>query len=276
MIMRLGRQSITAPPPGGQPAALDVAGLRSGYGRLTVLHDVDLHVAPGEAVGLFGPNGAGKTTLLATIAGLLPTQGGTITVDGTPLHGLPAHARVARGVALVPEGRQVIGGLTVRANLDVMMLVRGRLTHDAEHQRRLDEVLEMFPSVRGRLKMQASSLSGGEQQMLAIARALMCRPSVLLLDEPSQGLAPTVVEDLARRLTQVKGTTTIVLVEQSENVLLGLVDRRLRMRLGRMESATAKPGADVARPGTVPTAPGVSDAAGTGRAANRTASERST
>jgi branched-chain amino acid transport system ATP-binding protein len=249
MTMGSERQPMAAPPgaavppgarwaAGGQAKRLDVDGLRSGYGRLTVLHDVDLHVEAGEALGVFGPNGAGKTTLLATIAGLLPTQSGTIVVGGTSLQRVAAHARVARGVVLVPEGRQVIGSLSVGANLDVMMLVRGRLTHDVEHRRRREEVLEMFPALRARLRVGASSLSGGEQQMLAIARALMCRPSVLLLDEPSQGLAPTVVELLADRLSQVKGTVTMVLVEQTENALLALADRRARMRMGRLEPAT--------------------------------------
>lgn len=232
--------AVDAGASGRQAKRLDVSSLRSGYGRLTVLHDVDLHVAAGETLGVFGPNGAGKTTLLTTIAGLLPKQGGSIAVDGHPIDGVPAHDRVARGVALVPEGRQVIGSLSVRANLDVMMMMRGRYAQDAEHQRRIDEVLELFPSLRARLKVDASSLSGGEQQMLAIARALMCRPSVLLLDEPSQGLAPTVVEDLAGRLGQVKGTATMVLVEQSENALLDLVDRRVRLRLGRVEPAATQ------------------------------------
>jgi len=221
------------------PARLEVRDLHSGYGRLTVIHGVNLDVAPGEALGILGPNGAGKTTLITTVAGLLPVQAGTIELDGERIDAAPAHQRVAKGLALVPEGRQVIGSLSVKANLDVMLLARGRITHDPEHQARVAEMLEMFPSLGERLKLNATSLSGGEQQMLAIARALMCNPALLLLDEPSQGLAPTVVEELAERLAQIKGTVTMVLVEQSENVLLDVVDRRLRLRMGRVEGPAA-------------------------------------
>lgn len=219
-----------------KPARLEVAGLESGYAKVTILRDISFSVEPGEALGLHGHNGAGKSTLLKTIAGALPLQAGGIFLDGQPVGTLPAYLRVRRGIALVPEGRQIIGSLSVKANLSVMLLARNRFTHDYRHNERMFEILEMFPSLARRLKLAGGSLSGGEQQMLAIARALMIRPSVLLLDEPSQGLSPMAVDDLAGRLHKLKGRVTIILAEQSELLLDSVVDRRIGLRLGELET----------------------------------------
>jgi branched-chain amino acid transport system ATP-binding protein len=223
------------------PAPLRINGLTGGYGRLTVLHDVSLEVAAGQALGIHGPNGAGKSTLLKIVAGALPAQAGSVELGGQRLDGLPSHRRVRRGLALVPEGRQVIGSISVQANLDMMVLARGRLALDAEHRKRCGRVLELFPALQRRLEVPAGSLSGGEQQMLAIGRALMCAPAVMLLDEPSQGLAPAIVAELGEILRSLKGEMTIVLVEQSEHLLAGVSDVRHRLRMGRIEDDVATP-----------------------------------
>lgn len=216
------------------PKAISLQGLRSGYGRITVLHDVGFEVRPGEAVGVAGPNGAGKTTMLKTIAGSLPAQQGTILLDDAPVERLAAHRRVALGIALVPEGRQVIGSLTVQANLDVTVFARGRMRPDEEHRRRMQDVLRLFPRISERLAVRASSLSGGEQQMLAIGRALMSKPSVLLLDEPTQGLAAGVVAEVIASLQRLKGLVTMIVVEQNQEVIDAVADRTLELKLGRL------------------------------------------
>lgn len=218
----------------GARKGLTVESLRAGYGSLTILHDVSFEVAAGECVGIRGPNGAGKTTLLKAIAGVLETQSGTVRLGETAIHEYAAHRRVAGGLALVPEGRQIIGSLSVQGNLDITMLSRRRARRDEEHQRRLREVFELFPILRERLSQTGSSLSGGQQQMLAIGRAMMTRPDVLLLDEPSQGLAEVVVEEVAAALRLLRGRVTIVLVEQHEQMLAAVADRVLALRVGRM------------------------------------------
>lgn len=215
-------------------ARLRVAELTAGYGRVTVLHDVSLVVEPGELLGIAGANGAGKTTLLNAVAGSLARCNGMVAIDEERLDRLPAYRRVSRGLALVPEGRQIIGSISVLANLDVTVMARGKLRIDAAHRVRRGEVLELFPRLEERLSVPGSVLSGGEQQMLAIARALMTSPKVLLLDEPSQGLAPAVVEVMVEALARLKGAMTIVLVEQNRRVLEALADRILELRLGRL------------------------------------------
>jgi branched-chain amino acid transport system ATP-binding protein len=226
---------------GVQPGALSVAGLCSGYGRVTVLHGVGFDLAPGTVLGISGPNGAGKSTLLKTVAGVLTATSGDVTLDGSSLLGQRPHRRVAAGLALVPEGRQVIGSLSVESNLAMTLMARRRLRPDAEHQRRLDEVLGLFPRLRERLGLPATMLSGGEQQMLAIARALMTAPRVLLLDEPSQGLAVNVVGDVVEALRSLKGRLSMVIVEQNLDVLDALADERLSLRLGRIHGGSPQP-----------------------------------
>lgn len=215
-------------------ALLHVQDLHAGYGSVTVLHGVSLTCEPGEVLGLTGPNGAGKSTLLNTLAGLIDPGSGSITLERAELRGRPPHRRVRDGLALVPEGRQVIGTLSVRCNLDVTVMARGRLRLDAEHGERLAAVLELFPRLQERLKVPASALSGGEQQMLAIARALMTRPRLLLLDEPSQGLAANVVELVVEALQKLQGSMSMVIVEQNYDLLDALGARRLQMSLGRV------------------------------------------
>lgn len=218
---------------GSTGAALTVTNLSAGYGKVVVLRGVSFQARPGEALGIAGPNGAGKTTLLNALAGLNRCDG-ELTLDGTSLQGAPAHRRVRQGLALIPEGRQVIGSLSVRTNLDLTAMARGKLRLDSEHELRRARVLEMFPRLAERLDALGSVLSGGEQQMLAIARALMLRPKVLMLDEPSQGLAPRMVASVVETLAQLKGSMTIVLVEQNPDILTALADRTLTLNLGQL------------------------------------------
>lgn len=215
------------------PAGLQVDDLHSGYGPVTVLHGVSFECRPGEVLGISGPNGAGKSTLLNTLAGLIEPSRGTIRLDETEMCGRASHHRVRDGLALVPEGRQVIGSLTVRRNLDVTVMARGKMRTDAEHARRLQEVLELFPRLGERMDVSAAQLSGGEQQMLAIGRALMTAPRVLLLDEPTQGLAANVVTLVIEALLKLRGSMSMVIVEQNTDLLDELDNGRLQMSLGR-------------------------------------------
>jgi len=217
----------------------------SGYGSLMVLHGLTFEVRAGEAVGIVGPNGAGKSTLLKTIAGALPAARGSIAFDGTAIERTGAARRVARGIALVPEGRQIIRDLTVAGNLDVTLLGRRRITRDREHRERLESVYALFPRLAERRRVRGGELSGGEQQMLAIGRALMCRPRLLLLDEPSLGLAAGVVTQLIEVLDGIRHQVTLVVAEHSTAVLDGLTSRRIEIRMGRLWPA---PTAGAARP----------------------------
>lgn len=214
--------------------SLSVRNLTAGYGRVQVLHGIDLDVRRGEVLGIGGPNGAGKTTLLYAIAGLNTTCKAEVTVGGSRVDKLHPHQRVRKGLALVPEGRQVIGSLSVRANLDVTVMVRGRWRRDDEHRRRLERVAALFPQLEDRWDVPSGALSGGEQQMLAIGRALMTNPDVMMLDEPSQGLAPSVVDCLVDSLGELKGTVTLVIVEHNELLLGALADRRVALKFGRL------------------------------------------
>jgi len=212
---------------------LCVEGLSGGYGRLTVFRDVSFSVGPNEVIGILGPNGAGKTTLLKTLMGLLPAHGGEVRVDGAEFGALPAFRRARRGLALVPEGRQILAGLTVAENLE---LSRSAGIDAAEYQRGLDEVYALFPRLKERRNQAGGSLSGGEQQMLAIGRALLLKPRVLMLDEPTQGLAPVVVGQVRDALLALKGHFAIVVVEQNTAFLQELADRVLSMDGGRLNS----------------------------------------
>ncbi len=210
--------------------ALGVGALITGYGAEPVLHGIDLRVRRGEAVALLGANGAGKSTLMKAIAGLhRPVQGG-IHFDGAALHGLGAEQVVARGVVLVPEGRQVFPELSVLDNIRL-----GAFLRPEDREARVQEQLERFPRLRERLHQRAGLLSGGEQQMLAIARALMSRPRVLLLDEPSLGLAPKVIAELFAALDRLRREgMTLLLVDQMAGLALALADRAYVMEGGRI------------------------------------------
>jgi branched-chain amino acid transport system ATP-binding protein len=194
-------------------AALSVAGLGAGYGRFDVIRDLDLHVAPGEAVGLVGPNGAGKTTVLRAVMGMIKHRRGTIRVGETDVSSLPTH-RIARGhAALVPEGRRLFSELSVEDNL----LLGGMNLRDAARtQELLASVFALFPVLERYRERPSTALSGGEQQMVAVARGLISRPDVLIVDEPALGLAPSLVDEVYTRLTELATSTgiTIVLLEQ--------------------------------------------------------------
>ena len=215
---------------------LAIENIHAGYGRVRVLHDVTLSLASGEAIGVLGPNGAGKTTLLRTIAGLCTVYDGSVVFDGKALDGLPGHARASLGLAHVPEGRRIWPSLTVEENL---LIGAWRLT-PAERKREvsalLDSVIDLFPRLKERFRARAGVLSGGEQQMLAIGRALMSKPSVILVDEPSIGLAPIMVEAVMgalHRLRQQKNLA-IMLVEQRTQEILDLCDRVYILNRGRL------------------------------------------
>ena len=207
---------------------LDVVGLHSRYGRIPALAGVDLTVAAGELVALVGANGAGKTTLLRAISGVQPVSGGQIRFDRQDLAQLSARQRVQLGVVQVPEGRQVFGPLSVQDNLLLGAFARGSRAS-------LEPVLAMFPALARKRGEAAGTLSGGQQQMLAIARALMAAPKLLLLDEPSMGLAPRLVAEIFAHIAALKALgTTILLVDQNARAALAVADRGYVMETGRV------------------------------------------
>lgn len=204
-------------------ALLEVDTINVSYGPVRALREVSLHVDAGEMIALIGANGAGKSTTLRTISGMLAPTHGTITFDDEPVHGLPAHAMVGRGVAHVPEGRELFAGLTVDENLRLgFAAARDRGDFDTLRS----HVMDYFPILRERAGQAAGTLSGGEQQMLVVARALMSRPRLLLVDELSLGLAPKIVQQLFEilRVVNTQGTA-VVLVEQFVHMALGNTDR---------------------------------------------------
>ena len=203
---------------------LELEGVRSGYGRIEVLHGIDLAVPEGSVVAVLGPNGVGKTTLLRVISGTLPVHEGSVRLDGRRINSLTPYQRATRGVTLIPEGRGVFPGLSVKENLDVAARA-ARDVDQAWRDQQLDEVVRTFPRLAERSLQRASTLSGGEQQMLALTRAFLARPRVLLLDEISMGLAPIIVEELFHNVARLKGQgQTIVLVEQYLTYALELAD----------------------------------------------------
>ena len=214
-------------------ALLELRKVTSCYGMLPVLHDVDLDIRRGEIVALIGANGAGKTSTLRVISGLLPLASGRITFGGTPLHGLDPAAIVSAGVVHVPEGRRIFTELTVAENLAI-----GSYLHHRERdagRRRLAEVLRRFPILEGRARQPGGTLSGGEQQMLAIARGLMARPKLLLLDEPSMGLAPLMVQAVFDIIREINAEgTTILLVEQNARLALRFAQRGYVLESGQL------------------------------------------
>lgn len=210
---------------------LEVHQLVAGYGKSEVLHGVSLEVAAGEIVTMVGANGAGKSTLLRSIFGLTDIHSGTIKFKGMPITGLPPHAITAHGLALVPQERNVFPSLTVRENLEM-----GGFTVDrAALEERIERVFERFPRLRERQHQKAGTLSGGERQMLAIGRGLMTSPELLMLDEPSLGLAPKVVEALFEQIRLIhQSGTTVFLVEQNARRALAIADRAYVLELGRI------------------------------------------
>ncbi len=201
-------------------SVLEVEGLTVGYGRIEAVHGVSFRAEPGTLVTLVGVNGAGKTSILAAVAGLIRPRGGTVRLGGRDITRVPAHRLVADGLVLVPEGREILATMTVAENLRL-----GAWHRAAGAAERADELYQRFPVLAERRDLPAGTLSGGEQQMLAIGRALMAEPAVLLLDEPSMGLAPKIVDEVFDVITQIKESgTTVVLVEQNARRALRAAD----------------------------------------------------
>ena len=208
---------------------LSIENLTSGYGRIEVLHGVSIEVRAGEIATLVGANGAGKTTLLRAISGVQPITAGSIRYEGEPIHKLPSHVRVKLGITQVPEGRQLFAPLSVEDNLKL-----GAWPHRAtDLASQLARTYALFPMLDAMRKMPAAVLSGGQQQMLAIGRALMARPRLLLLDEPSMGLAPMLVDQILNTIRELKRDgLTILLVEQNARAALAIADRAYVLETG--------------------------------------------
>jgi branched-chain amino acid transport system ATP-binding protein len=217
---------------------LTVTGLEAGYGPLKVLRNISLTVPPGKLVALLGSNGAGKTTTMKAISGIHPPTGGSVVFDGIAIEREPSHRIFARGIALVPQGRELFPEMSVEENLELGALSR---VHGAEVAHRMSAVFDQFPRLRERRGQRAGTLSGGEQQMLATGRALMSRPSLLLLDEPTTGLAPIIVQELARMCRDLKAAgQTILLVEQNIRMALSVADYIYVLRNGMIVKEASK------------------------------------
>lgn len=211
-------------------ALLDVRGMTVAYGNVTAVRDVNLSVAAGSVVALLGPNGAGKSSILQAVAGLAPVRSGSVHFDGEPITGMEAHRVARRSLRLVPEGRALFPELTVDENLQVGA---GGRTKSEDYLASRQRVFETFPVLADRPAQRAGTLSGGEQQMLAIARALISNPRMVLLDEPSMGLAPRIVSDIMRVLSRLRETGfTVLLAEQNARAVLPHVDEALVLVAG--------------------------------------------
>ncbi len=209
---------------------LSLAAVSAGYGSMRALFDVSLDVPQGEAVGVIGPNGAGKTTLMRVISGLIPLRGGAMTFEGRSVGGLPAHRMVEQGIAHVPENRRLFPRLTIEDNLRIGAFIPQARAHFAEQ---IDRIYTLFPRLKERRTQLAGTLSGGEQQMCAIGRALMSRPKLLLMDEPSAGLAPLVVAQVFEFVHRIRAEgLTVLVVEQNVQQVLDVVDRAYLLEVG--------------------------------------------
>jgi urea ABC transporter ATP-binding protein UrtE len=215
---------------------LSVRGLHAGYGESSVLHGVDLDVSAGEVTALLGRNGMGKTTLLKTVMGLLPARSGSVRFGDAEIERWPTHRIALAGLAYVPQGREIFGAFTVAENLRL-----GFLAHTGPAQRVLAQVLDWFPVLKERERQRAGTLSGGQQQMLAIARALVSRPKMLLLDEPTEGIQPSIVEEIGDILRRIAAETrlTVLLVEQNVDLVTRLAQRCAFMDNGAVVESCA-------------------------------------
>ena len=219
-------------------AMLEVNGINVYYGSIHAIKDISFEVNAGEIVTLIGANGAGKSTTLQTVSGLLRSKTGSITFNGKNLGGIPAHKIVSMGIAHVPEGRRIFQQMTVEENIEMGAYTRP----GSEYAERVENVFNHFPRLKERRKQIAGTLSGGEQQMLAMGRALMSRPKLIMLDEPSMGLAPILVEQIFDIIKELhKAGTTILLVEQNAEMALKIADRAYVLESGRITvSGTGK------------------------------------
>ena len=210
---------------------LKVRDLRAGYGKVDVLHGISFDVGAAECVALIGANGAGKSTTLKCVCGLIRARGGTIEFQGERIDGLPGHGIVRRGITMCPEGRQVFPEMSVLENLEMGAHTR----RDREQGSDVDKMMDLFPVLRSRARQSAGTLSGGEQEMLAIARALMSRPRLCIFDEPSLGLAPRIVAEVGETLARIKSMgMPILLVEQNAAMALRLADRAYVFEAGEI------------------------------------------
>jgi len=222
---------------------LEMNAVRAGYGAINVLWDVSLNVARGEVTTIVGPNGAGKTTLLRAIMGLLPLQRGQIVYDGASLAGVPTWDLPERGIAMVPEGRMIFRDMSIEENLMLGAFPKARR---GAAKAQLEEVFALFPLLKERRALPAGTLSGGQAQMLALGRGLMSSPQLMLIDEPSLGLAPVVVQEVFEILARLKAEgRTIVLVEQNTNMALRVADQVYLMQGGKVTLAARAADVDV-------------------------------
>jgi urea transport system ATP-binding protein len=219
----------------------DVRNLSAAYGQSEVLHGVDLSVGRGEIVVLVGRNGMGKSTLMKSLIGVMPARSGQIMVDGVNVTALPSHRRVASGLAYVPQGRQIFGTMTVKENIETGLVVTGK--SDVPN-----EIYDLFPILKDFERRRGGNLSGGQQQQLAIARALASDPKVLLLDEPTEGIQPSIIKDIARLLRDIRSIRNlcIVVCEQLLSFVLDIADRILVMEGGRIVHADTRDHVDEA------------------------------
>jgi urea transport system ATP-binding protein len=219
----------------------EVHNLSAAYGQSEVLHAINMSAGAGEIVALVGRNGMGKSTLMKSLIGVMPTRSGQIVVDGTDVAALPSYQRVARGLAYVPQGRQIFGTMTVKENIESGLVVTGKSEIPGE-------IFDLFPILADFSKRRGGNLSGGQQQQLAIARALASDPKVLLLDEPTEGIQPSIIKDLARLLRDIRSIRNICIVvcEQVLSFVLDIADRILVMEGGRIVHADTREHVDEA------------------------------
>lgn len=221
---------------------LDVTDLRAAYGESEVLHGLDLKVKPGEIVAIMGRNGMGKTTLMKTLMGIVPEKSGTVAVGDDPVTGLKSHQRVAKGIAYVPQGRMIFSAMTVQESVETGLTVTGSKTVP-------DDIYELFPVLLEMKSRRGGNLSGGQQQQLAIARALASNPKVLLLDEPTEGIQPSIIREMARTLRKIRDQKglSIIVSEQVLSFALDVADRVLVIENGEIVHDSPRDGIDEAK-----------------------------